>query len=142
MFLVWLTGRVSESRARCHGYITIWFVSDGTTGVSIVRIKVRLEWRHNRVFNGIHGYTAKIVKGEWLLSYQTTHVSTETGFYCYHTAWKKMGNIKRSLSYDGVVAGTDIQYLTRFLQFLHKYGDTALLHEMANSVRMFYLSPS
>ena len=43
MFLVWLTGRVSESHVRCHGYITVWFVSDGTTGVPIVRIKVRLE---------------------------------------------------------------------------------------------------
>jgi len=63
---------VSESHARCHGYITFWFVSDGTTGDSIVRTKVRLERRHNRVFNGIHGYTAAIVTGEWLLSDITT----------------------------------------------------------------------
>jgi len=34
---------------------------------------------------------------------------------------KKMGYIKRILIRDGVVADTDIQYLTRFLQFLHKY---------------------
>jgi hypothetical protein len=87
MLLVWLTGRVSESHTRCHGYNTAWFVSDGTTGVSIVRIKVRLEWRHNWVFNGILGYTVDIVKGEWLLSYVTTHVSMGTGFYCYHTVW-------------------------------------------------------
>ena len=62
MLLVRLTGQVSESHTRCHGYNTAWFVSDGTTGVSIVRIEVRLEWRHNRVFDGIHGYTADIVK--------------------------------------------------------------------------------
>lgn len=91
MLLVWLTGRVSESHTRCHGYNTAWFVSDGTTGVSIVRIKVRLEWRHNRVFNGIHGYTAAMVTGEWLLSDVTTHVSMETCFYCYLTAWLKDG---------------------------------------------------
>lgn len=76
---------MSESQTRCHGYNTAWFVSDGTTGVSIVRIKVRLELRHNWVFNGIHGYTVDIIKGEWLLSYGTIHVSMGTGFYCYHT---------------------------------------------------------
>jgi len=34
---------------------------------------------------------------------------------------KKTGNIKRILIYDGVVPGTDIQYLTWVLQFLYKY---------------------
>jgi hypothetical protein len=40
---------------------------------------------------------------------------------------KKMGNIKPILIYEGLVAGTDIQYMTRLLQFLHKYWGHCLI---------------
>jgi len=39
---------------------------------------------------------------------------------------KKLGHIKSILIYDGVVAGTDIQYLTRFYSSSTNTGDTAL----------------
>jgi hypothetical protein len=43
LLLVRLRGRVSESHTHFYGYNTAWFVSDGTTGVSIVSIQLRLE---------------------------------------------------------------------------------------------------